>query len=189
VDKLQITKVQPIARRRLCTWLRELNNPLEAWAIAMRLDVSEAIVSEKRRFITADTTACLKKFPDNLKAIPIEEYAALIQTKEDTIQRAWQCVLETFTCLRDSDMIRVFFPPTNCAYCIAFLHYCRLTTKGGQILRPKAMDMETLHRCHSFAGNHKCISHGYESHRDESALVRLQLKFRQSISTILSEIS
>jgi len=114
VDKLQITKVQPIARRRLCAWLGELRNPLEAWAIAMRLDVSEAIVSEERRFITADTTACLEKFPDNLKAIPIEEYAALIQTKEDTIQRAWQCILETFTCLRNSDIIQaVFFSPNE----------------------------------------------------------------------------
>ena len=38
-DKLQIAKVQPIARRRLCAWLDVLPNPLEAWAIAVRYHI------------------------------------------------------------------------------------------------------------------------------------------------------
>ncbi len=190
-DKLQITRVQPISRRRLCPWLEDLPNPLEAWAIAIQLGIPEVIVSAKRRFISANTVACLKTLPDYLKAIPIDDYAALIETKEATIQRGWQCVLETFTCLkvRVPDNLFSVRPSTavDCTYCITFLHHCRSKIEARQILRPKAMDMKTLRRCHAFAENHEC-SRGFDE-RSESDLVRLRFEFRNSISRLLFGIS
>ncbi len=186
-DKLQITRVQPLARRRLCAWLQDLQNPLEAWAIAVQLDIPEAITSEKRRFLSADTKACLEKYPDHLEIISAKTYAALIQTKEFAIQLGRRYLFEGFTCLGHRTTSDPWFPVIDCTYCIRFMHFYRVTTEGGQVFRPNAMDLETILHCHTFAKSRKC-SHGYEA-RDASILARLLLKVEKKISTILSAIS
>ena len=184
-DKLQITRVWPIARRRLCEWLDDLPNPLEAWAIAVRYHIPEAIVTTKRRFISVDTKACLKEFPNHLRMIPIEMYATLIELKEATIQQGWQRFIKAFTCLWHSGTSNPPFAVADCAYCIKFMHCYRSKTHGAQIFEPKATDFDTLHLCHKFAGAHKCV-HGA---RDRLRLEYVNLKLKNELSVILSKIT
>jgi len=145
-DKLQITKVEPIARHRLCTWLEEeIRNPLEAWAIAMQLDVPEAITPAKRRFISVDTTACLMELPDILKKITVEKYVALVHSKEAAIDEAWTSFTAEFNCQSLGD------ERLECVYCILFVHYYRSIIQRAEIFEPKAADQETLLDCHKTA--------------------------------------
>jgi len=183
-DKLQITRVQPIARRRLCAWLHALSNPLEAWAIAVWLGIHEAIVSEKQRFISADTMACRSPKGDSyLKAIPAEEFAILIQTKEAAVQEGWRYIVETFTCLLAGPPYYAGLPVVDCTYCVRFVHYYRSAT-GLQIFQPKSTDFDLIRDCHKFAKGHKCLR-GYEA-RDNMSLKHLQRRVQVKVSTILS---
>ena len=186
-DELQIAKVQPIARRCLCAWLDVLPNPLEAWAIAVRYHIPEAIVRATRRFTAVDTKACFKEFPDHLRMVPTEMYAALILLKEATIQEGWECFVRAFTCLWHSDTSNPPFAVAECAYCIKFMHCYRSNTQRAQIFEPKARDLDTLHLCHKFAGAQKCVQ-GYGVH-DLMRLKDMQLKLQNRLSLILSNIS
>jgi len=180
-DKLEITKVQPIARRRLCEWLDVLPNPLEAWAIAVRYDIPEAIARAKRHFISTDTKACLKEFPDYLRVVPTEKYAALISLKEATIQQGWERFIEVFTCLWYSGTSNPPFAVADCAYCIKFMHCYRSKTQGAQIFE---QGFDTLHLCHKFAAPHKCVV--YEA-RDVLRLKDMHLKLQNELSSCLME--
>ena len=183
-DKLQITKVQPIARRRLCAWLDAIRNPLEAWALAMQLDIPEAIASAKRRFISVDTKTCEKEFPECLKTIPMEQYATLIQLKEVAIQRGWECFTNAFTCITRSNGFTNSI--IDCTYCIKFTHYYRLKTRGTHIFESKARDLGTLRVCHSFAESYKCARR-YDMD-DPLWLENRHSTLQKELSVILSEI-
>jgi len=177
-DKLQIIKVQPVARLRLFAWLKGLPNPLEAWAVAFSLGIPEAITSAKRRFNLADTKTYLGRIPDYLKAIPVEEYAALIQSKDAAIEQCWQDFL-ICTCLcRD--------PAPDCPYCIRFVHQYR-STVGQQVFQPKATSLRTISKCHQFAKNYKCLN-GCESRNDKD-LDYLQRRLQYQFTINLSKIS
>src|SRR5260221_3319711 len=143
-DKLQIIRVQPIALRRLCAWLEDDDlNPLEAWAIAVQLGIPEAILSAKRRFISADTTDCLKEFPDSLKEIPVEKYAALTKEKETATQKAWENVTAVITCEA--------YRTGRCWYCLRFTHNYRFTVRHAQIFTSRAIEPQIFLNCYTYS--------------------------------------
>jgi len=187
-DKLQITKVQRIAQRRLCAWLEEdVNNPLEAWAIAVQLDIPEAIISAKRRFISADTATCLEDFPDSLTTVPVEEYATLIQSKELAIQKAWDGFAEIFTCQSElGSLANNGRPDIACFNCAGFMGSYHSMIWGAEIFDPKASDFELLSDCH---GGDCASSSGGVLFRASWSLEDMQIRFRAQLSAILSEIS
>ncbi len=182
-DKLQIIRVQPIAQRRLCAWLEDDDlNPLEAWAIAVQLGIPEAILSAKRRFISADTTDCLKEFPDSLKEIPVEKYAALTKEKETATQKAWENFTAVITCEA--------YRSGSCVYCLRFTHHYRSTIRHAQIFTSRAIDPKIFLNCHTCAKSqqHPCVE-GLSKGRESSSFALQRSQIRESLSATLSNIS
>ncbi|KAF8339894.1 uncharacterized protein EI90DRAFT_3038238 [Cantharellus anzutake] len=172
-EKLQMLKVSSVMRQWFQSILATLENPLEAWAIAVQLNLRQFSKDAEIRFIRANTKDCFDPWPNHLNAISVENYASLINRKERVIEEA------------RSGLMNALKRGCVCQTCANFADIYASLTHGLNPFDPACTSLVILRRCYErVISQSPCMKWKNRIPPNETDQEEMQLKVKNVLSSV-----
>ncbi|KAF8339898.1 uncharacterized protein EI90DRAFT_3038249, partial [Cantharellus anzutake] len=172
-EKFQFHKVSSTIHNQLQSILKTVENPLEAWAIAVQLNFPQASRDAELRFISMYTRKCFHPLPKHLNMVPVEKFALLIDKKEYIIEQARRKLKRALT-FETSHR-----PPCQCdpcPLCNSFAHIFVSMTAKFNPFNPRCTSTSTLQKCFQQAtAHHSCRRWARPPNQSDQEMLELVL--------------